>query len=158
MLFVGGEAGLRRLKNALACAHRNTQGGTRVKALIVEDDYTSRTILHRWLIPYGETDVAIDGTQAVRAFRAARDAGKPYDLVCLDIMLPEMDGQAVLRAIRTAESEMAQPAKAARVIMTTALNDRDNVLAAIPKCDAYLVKPIDKGKLISHLKVFGFTA
>ena len=129
-----------------------------MKALIVEDDYLSRTILHRWLIAYGETDVAVDGPQAVRAFREARAAGKPYDLICLDIMLPEMDGQAVLRAMRAAETESAQPAKAARVIMTTALSDRENVLAAIPQCDAYLVKPIDKEKLISHLKVFGFAA
>ncbi|HXX65411.1 MAG TPA: response regulator [Bacteroidota bacterium] len=129
-----------------------------MKALIVEDDYTSRTILHRWLIAYGETDVAVDGPQAVHAFRLARDAGKPYDLVCLDIMLPEMDGQAVLRAIRAAEKESPQPARAARIIMTTALNDRDNVLAAIPQCDAYLVKPIEKDKLISHLKGFGFAA
>jgi two-component system chemotaxis response regulator CheY len=85
------------------------------------------------------------------------ETGKGFDLVCLDIMLPVMDGQAVLREIRVLESAGgAAPVKPARIIMTTALNDRTNVVAAIKSCDGYLVKPIDKGKLIAALKGFGF--
>ena len=71
-------------------------------------------------------------------------------------MLPGKDGLSVLRAIRALESSEAAGAhKPARVIMTTALNDRTNVVDAIVNCDAYLVKPIDSKVLKSRLIEFG---
>ena len=127
-----------------------------MRSLIVEDDFASRMVLMRLLLPYGETDVAVNGREAVVAFTAAFHGGAPYDLVCLDIMLPEMDGRSVLREIRAIES--AAPAvggRRARVIMTTALSDRENVVSAAPLCDAYLVKPVAKARLIGWLKDFG---
>jgi two-component system chemotaxis response regulator CheY len=124
-----------------------------MKILIVEDDYASRAVLLRLMIPFGETEIAVNGKEAVAAFAAARESGKGFDLVCLDIMLPVMDGQAVLREMRALEA--AGGAKPARIIMTTALNDRTNVVTAIKSCDGYLVKPIDKSKLITCLKGFG---
>jgi two-component system, chemotaxis family, chemotaxis protein CheY len=130
-----------------------------MRILIVEDDYTSRVVLLRLLLPYGETQVALTGREAVDAFSAAITAGAPFDLVCLDIMLPGMDGQAVLREIRALESAADSPArKPARIIMTTALNDRTNVVAAIKSCDGYLVKPVDRAKLFACLTGFGFAS
>jgi two-component system chemotaxis response regulator CheY len=127
-----------------------------MKALIVEDDYASRAILLRLLQPYGEVQVTVNGEDAIAAFASARGTGHPFDLVCLDIMLPGKDGQSVLRAIRALESSEAAGAhKPARVIMTTALNDRTNVVDAIVNCDAYLVKPIDSKVLKSRLIEFG---
>jgi len=130
-----------------------------MKALIVEDDYTSRVILLRLLLPYGKTQVAVNGTEAVAAFAAAQGAGEPFDLVCLDIMLPEMDGQAVLREIRALESSCTGEKRTpARVMMTSALSDRANVVEAIRNCDGYLVKPIDRTKFVACLNGFGFEA
>ena len=126
-----------------------------MKMLIVEDDFTSRMILIRILQAYGETSVAGNGKEAVALFGRALELGTAYDLVCLDIMLPEMDGQSVLREIRSLEAAREKPGKPARVIMTTALNDKDNVVSAIQKCDAYLVKPVDKKRLLAHLQEFG---
>jgi two-component system, chemotaxis family, chemotaxis protein CheY len=128
-----------------------------MKILIVEDDYASRTVTHRLLLPFGETQVAVNGNEAVTLFASAMESGQPFDLVCLDIMLPGMDGQSVLREIRALEASRSPEArKPARVIMTTALNDRTNVVEAIKACDAYLVKPIDRKKLLASLKGFGF--
>ncbi|MGA9119842.1 MAG: response regulator [Bacteroidota bacterium] len=123
-----------------------------MKILIVEDDYVSRTILRRLLLPYGETHIAVDGEEGITAFASAQNTGQPFDLVCLDIMLPRKDGQSVLREIRALES--ARPTdtlKPARIIMTTALSDRSNVVEAIKHCDGYLVKPYKKEKLIECL-------
>jgi len=131
-----------------------------MRILIVEDDYTSRIVLLRQLLPYGQTQVAVNGKEAVELFGAAISAGTPFDLVCLDIMLPGMDGQAVLRELRAIESS-AGPAPGrtpARIIMTTALNDRTNVVTAIKSCDGYLVKPVDRAKLMACLQGFGFAA
>ena len=74
-----------------------------MKSLIVEDDFSSRFLLQGLLEPYGDCHVAVNGREAVSAYRMALDAGQPYDLVCLDIMMPEMDGHAALKEIRAME-------------------------------------------------------
>jgi two-component system chemotaxis response regulator CheY len=128
-----------------------------MRILIVEDDYASRVVLLRLLLPFGETQVAVNGKEAVELFGTAIAGGTPFDLVCLDIMLPGMDGQAVLRELRGIESSTGPDGrKPARIIMTTALNDRANVVAAIKSCDGYLVKPVERAKLLACLQGFGF--
>jgi two-component system chemotaxis response regulator CheY len=128
-----------------------------MRALIVEDDPTSRIILQKLLLPYGQADVAIDGREGISAFKSAYELGIGYDLVCLDIMLPGIDGHSVLRALKSLEQQKGvKPGEGARFIMTTALSDKDSLLTAIHQCDAYLVKPIDKNQLVFYLKRFGF--
>jgi two-component system chemotaxis response regulator CheY len=124
-----------------------------MKVLIVEDDFSSRLLLQMLLTKYGECHIAVNGTEAVLAFRMALDAGKPYDLICLDIMMPEMDGQAALKEMRALEEARGiVSTHGAKIIMTTALGDVKNVAAAYQElCDGYLVKPIDKAKLIGLL-------
>jgi two-component system chemotaxis response regulator CheY len=89
--------------------------------------------------------------------RLALEAGEPYNLICLDIMMPEMDGKAALKAIRDLEETAGLTYGAgAKVIMTTALNDPRNVFASFNAlCDAYLVKPISKSKLLDLIRSFG---
>jgi two-component system chemotaxis response regulator CheY len=124
-----------------------------MKVLIVEDDFSSRLLLQMLLTKYGECHIAVTGKEAVLAFRMALDAGKPYDLICLDIMMPEMDGQAALKEMRAVEEARGiVSTHGAKIIMTTALGDVKNVSAAYQElCDGYLVKPIDKAKLIGLL-------
>ena len=124
-----------------------------MKTLIVEDDFTSRMLMQAILSPYGECHVAVNGREAIQAFRLARAQGHPYDLVCLDIMMPEMDGHAVLKTLRAAEeAEGILIGDGAKVVMTTALMDNSNVFNAFREmCDGYLTKPIDKAKLLSLL-------
>jgi two-component system chemotaxis response regulator CheY len=123
-----------------------------LKTLIVEDEFTSRALLREILKRYGAPQVAINGREGVEAVRASLEAGEPFDLICLDIMMPELDGQEALRQIRQLEEEM-RPAKRARVIMTTALADRDTVVESInSQCDYFLVKPIDGRVLLDELR------
>lgn len=126
-----------------------------MRALIVEDDFTSRKILQKILAPYGEADVAVNGKEAVTAFNSAFDEARPYDLVCMDIMMPEMDGQEALRRIRGIEKTRGvPPSEEVRVVMTTALDDPKNVVEAYYKGGAtsYVPKPIDKHMLLHLLK------
>ena len=125
-----------------------------MRILIVEDDMTSRLLLRKMLEPFGACDVAVNGREAVEAYRMAFESSNPFALVCLDIMMPEMDGQAALKAIRTLEESKAlPPSRAAKIVMTTALRDLDNVTHAYRElCDGYLVKPIQRDKLLGVLK------
>lgn len=125
-----------------------------MKALIVEDDFTSRLLLQGLLQPFGECHVCVNGREAVEAFRTALGEGKRYNLVCMDIMMPEMDGQTALRQIREIENGSGVlPSDGVKVIMTTALDDKKNIMNAFrEQCDVYLVKPIDKDKLVENLK------
>ncbi len=128
-----------------------------MKTLIVEDDFTSRLLMQELLKPFGAAHIAVNGREAVEAVRTGMDSGEPYDLVCLDVMMPEMDGYQALKQIREMEEapeRMGSPR--ARVIMTTALNSRKNILDGFRgQCDAYLIKPIDRSKLVDQLHDLG---
>ena len=127
-----------------------------MKTLIVEDDFTSRLLLQQLLAPHGERHAAQNGTEAMEAYMLAEREGRPFDLICLDIMMPEMDGQAVLGQIRAYEKKVKKRAQdQVKIIMTTALGDEGNVLQAIRgSCDAYLVKPINRDELLNQLRLF----
>lgn len=144
------------LQNRNGSMHIERKEST-MKILIVEDDFTSRLLLQKILSAYGECHIAVNGREAVDAFRTALAENKPYDLICLDIMMPEMDGMAVLKNIRGMEEEAGvQSSNGVKIIMTTALGDPKNVVVAFKAlCDAYLVKPVNKSKLLDYLRSFG---
>ncbi len=131
-----------------------------MKTLIAEDDFVSRTLLQEMLSPLGVCHIAIDGVEAMAAYLQALEAGEPYDLICLDIMMPNMDGQEVLAKIREIEKErLIGGSDIAKIIMVTALDDPKNIMKALVKgsCEAYLVKPIEYEKLITELKKLDLT-
>lgn len=125
-----------------------------MKTLIVEDDFTSRLLLQEILKIYGPPHTANNGKEAVAAVREALDAGDPYDLICLDIMMPEMDGQEALRKIREEEELRGiLSSNGVKIVMTTALDDPKNVIAAYQNlCDTYIIKPIQKKMLLEALR------
>ena len=99
-----------------------------MKILLAEDDFVTRKFMVNFLSKYGECDVTVDGMEAVDAFMMALEDGEPYDLVCLDIMMPVMDGYQALVGIRNLEKERGiSEDNAVKVIMTTALNEERNV-------------------------------
>jgi len=128
-----------------------------MRSLVVEDDLTSRRVLQRFMSDYGPCEVAVTGTEALQAFRKSVEEKQRFDVICLDIRLPEMDGQEVLKEIRRLESEKGiLGLDGAKVIMTTALKDSQNVIPAFrSQCDAYLVKPFDRQKLTHELETLG---
>lgn len=128
-----------------------------MKTLIVEDDPVSRFILETTLRVHGPTTLLFNGSQASARILQALDEGQPFDLVTLDIMMPEVDGQTALRQIREAENRFGlPPASRSRIVMTTALDDQKNVFAAREgACDGYLVKPIRKAALLALVRQLG---
>ena len=125
-----------------------------MKILIAEDDFASRKFMLRFLQKYGECAITVDGLEAVDAFLIALESGEGYDLVCLDIMMPALDGYQALKAIRDIEKEKQIPEeKRAKIIMTTALNEGRNVAKAFELgCVAYAGKPIDQEKFENVLR------
>jgi len=133
---------------------RNSEG-VRMKCLVAEDDATCRALLHKFLSKYGECDIVVDGREAVEAVKSARLKNRNYDLVCMDLRMPVMDGQEAIREIRAQEAE-AGALRTAKVIITTSLSDMDSITnALLGKCNAYLMKPIDIGKLLAELRELG---
>lgn len=115
------------------------------KILIVEDDMISRKFLTRLLKQYGECDLVVDGLEAIDAYLLAIKENKPYDLICLDVMIPKLDGIKVLKTIRDLEHENSIPQfQSTKIVMTTALDDSEIFNNAFELgCDAYTSKPID---------------
>ncbi len=127
-----------------------------MKTLIVEDDFTNRLLLQGYLSPYGECHIAVNGGEAVEAFRLARGMARPYDLICLDIVMPGLDGHKVLKEIRQQEqADGVLVGDGVKIVMITGRKDKDNVFGAFHNiCDAYLVKPVERSQLQELLKGF----
>lgn len=125
-----------------------------MKILLAEDDFVTRKFMVNFLSKYGECDVTVDGMEAVDASMMALEDEEPYDLICLDIMMPVMDGYQALVAIRKLEKEKNIPEdKAVKVIMTTALNEERNVKMAFELgCTIYSGKPINQDRFEQALK------
>lgn len=123
-----------------------------MKILIVEDELTSRELLRVILEPYGTVETVADGIEAMKAFNMALAKG-PYDLICLDIMLPKMDGRQVLKGIRKIEGDKGIVGPdAVKILMISALGDFETVSEAFSsQCTSYITKPIDADKIIAEL-------
>ena len=128
-----------------------------MRILLAEDDFATRKYMSKFLSKYGDCDVTVDGMEAVDAFMIALDEGEGYDLICLDVMMPIMDGYQALKNIRKIEKDKNVPDEdAAKIIMTTALNEEKNVKKAFELgCTVYCAKPIDMDRLRETLQKLG---
>ncbi|MDT8384782.1 MAG: adenylate/guanylate cyclase domain-containing protein [Gammaproteobacteria bacterium] len=111
--------------------------------LVVDDEITNRDILQRMLVRQGySVSLASGGRQAQELIRL-----NAYDLVLLDIMMPEVDGIAVLKAARQQFSMTELP-----IIMATALDETDQVANALSLgANDYLTKPFNKKILLARV-------
>lgn len=127
------------------------------KILIAEDDLVSRKYLSKVLSKYGECDLVVDGLEAIEAYMMSIRENEHYDLICLDIMMPKVDGVKVLKVIRDLEVQnKVENEKHAKIIMTTALGETEIVRTALEYgCDAYAEKPINVEKLLEVIKKIG---
>ncbi len=128
----------------------------KMRTLIVEDDFTSRIILQEFLQRFGQIHVAVNGNEAVEAIQKGFESDDPYDLVCLDINLPEMNGHDALKKIRSIEKKyLPQVNHPTKIIMTTIENNYENVSKAFNEmCDGYVAKPISLKILRKELHLF----
>jgi two-component system chemotaxis response regulator CheY len=141
---------------SLAALNQEQLVPERLRILLVEDDFASRLLLQTFLSRYGDCHIAVNGREAVAAFHSALASGKKYDLICMDIMMPVMDGQEAVGEVRaTEEARGIFSTSGTKIIMTTAVTDIREVGESFRKlCDAYLTKPIDLGRLLNQMKAF----
>lgn len=128
-----------------------------MRILIVEDDIPSRQLMETLLKGLGICETATNGLEALEAVEEAMRSEDPYALICMDVMMPEMDGMEALKRIRRLEIKHFKPgAHAAKIIMITARGHAKDVMGAYESgCEAYMIKPISKDKLYDHMKELG---
>lgn len=130
-----------------------------MRILLAEDELISRTMLQAMLEQWGQVDCAEDGQSAIEQTLKAAKEGKPYDLICLDILMPKVNGMDVLSKIREMEEKRIlalKKGKCARIVMITGLSGAKTICDSFKEqCDAYLVKPVSLEKLTDTLKQLG---
>jgi two-component system, chemotaxis family, chemotaxis protein CheY len=129
-----------------------------MKTLIVEDDPTISLLIERYLRKFGETQLAHNGCKAIDLFEKAHQSGEPFDLICLDIMMPIMGGIEALIKIREHErSHYNNSTKSAKIIMITSLakNELKNCDSDVASYDGYIVKPASKEIILKELVNLG---
>ncbi len=125
-----------------------------MKILIVEDSQSIRTLMELNLKLFGFCYSATNGEEAVLAVKNAIEKNEHYDFICLDIMMPIMNGLEALKEIRKME-ENADAAKS-KIIMATGKYDASTISEASRNgCDGYFIKPVSKGAIELKLKEFG---
>jgi two-component system chemotaxis response regulator CheY len=131
-----------------------------MRILIAEDDNTSARYMSGLLARLGECVVAEDGELALTAYCQALQEGRPFQLICLDIMMPRRTGQEVLEEIRRLEQQAGErPGQGVKIIMTTALGDMRSVMSAYKGgATAYITKPILTERLYETICSLGFEA
>lgn len=124
-----------------------------MRILIAEDDKVSEILMKNYLKDYGECVVANNGETAVTIFKESF-TNQPFDLVCLDIMMPIMTGQEALKAIRSFESENGiSGLDRTKILMVTALDQKDEIMEAFNSgCESYIIKPVSKHDIVKALK------
>lgn len=125
-----------------------------MKTLVVEDVCMMRKLLEKLLTPFGKCDTVENGREALIKFNQAWLSGEKYDAVFLDLMIPEITGDVVLKEIRTVENNLnLKVENSVKIIICSALKDSENVLKVANKqCDAYITKPFDRYLLYDTLK------
>ena len=129
-----------------------------MKFLVSDDDFDSRRLVQKILYPFGYVDVTTDGEEAVAAFQTALRDNDPYDLITLDIIMPNADGQQALREIREIEKERGiPPEKVAKIIMISGLDDPQEAHDAffLGTATSYIIKPIRRQALLDEIRRLG---
>lgn len=130
-----------------------------MKILIVDDDLINRKFLNAMLTGLGEIDMAKNGREAIEKVQNSLNAAVPFNVIFLDIMMPDISGIETLEELRSIEVKHGiQLNDGAKIVMVTALADKQNVLSAFAKgCEYYLVKPVQQAKVFELLEEMGFS-
>ena len=133
----------------------------KLKILIVEDDFMSRMVLSTFLVGFGDCHMAKDGEEAIYAFEESYrlDPPQPYDLICMDIKMPVMDGLEASQKIRAIEREKGvegTPGETA-IVITSAVRDPAAIIRSCYECGAnyYFLKPLDFKQMKRQMQRLG---
>ena len=125
--------------------------------LIVDDDFVSRTKMLTLLKDQGSCTEEESSPKALDHFKQALEQGQPFDLVTLDIHMPDMDGTEMLYRIREVEKNHDIPrSRRSKVFMVTAHSDKDSLITCMQAgCDGFIVKPFTRETVLSKLEAIG---
>jgi two-component system chemotaxis response regulator CheY len=128
-----------------------------MKILIVDDDIVSAELLCHYLGSYGECEVASNGVIALEKVDKSLLSDDYYGLICLDIVMPKMDGKEVLARVRELEEKKGKNiANSAKILMVSALTDPSTIMGSYgSRCNGYLPKPIERKNLERQLMLLG---
>ncbi len=125
--------------------------GRGLSILVAEDNEINALLMRSLLTRSGHHAViTTNGEQALESWLAAKSAGTPYDLVLMDIQMPQLDGIETTRQIR--EREAGEPGLRTPILALTAntlVEDRYACFEA--GMDGFLIKPLDREKLTEAL-------
>ncbi len=111
---------------------------------VIDDNRTNRTILERYLDSWGMRERSFEGgPQALSELRRAADAGDPFEVAIVDLMMPDMDGAKVTSEIR------ADPSLKDTVVIL--LSSAGHSVQPVPGVDVELVKPVRPSQLFDVL-------
>lgn len=119
--------------------------------LVVEDNFENQQLLVEILRDHAHCETASNGKEAIEKYNSAL-SNQPYDLILLDVEMPEIGGLELLRKIRQSEEAADIPlGEGVSIIMVTA-HKKPFLDAFYQGCNDYLVKPIDANKLIQKIE------
>jgi CheY-like chemotaxis protein len=122
-----------------------------LSVLVAEDNDINALLARALLARLGHrATLAQTGTVALESYLAAESAGAPYDVILMDLHMPEMDGLETTRRIRAAEGASGAPRMPIIALTANAFSeDREACIAA--GMDDFLVKPLDRERLADAL-------
>ncbi|WP_428564292.1 MAG: response regulator [Solidesulfovibrio sp. DCME] len=132
-----------------------------MRALIVDDDFYSRSFLEYILHPYAACDAAVNGEDAIMAFKKALEAGEPYALVFMDLLMPVIDGPRALHEIREIEKDFGlSEDTCCKIVITSVLEDGEDTHNAmyLGGATSFLQKPVDEKSILAELTRLGVLA
>lgn len=133
------------------------RSGSGLAILVAEDNEINALLARALLTRLGHRPTtATSGAQALAAWHSAQAAGAPYDLILMDVHMPEMDGLEATRRIRAAEAIGGGRIPIVALTANAFSDDRDACLAA--GMDAFLTKPLDRERLAELLATQRATA
>lgn len=129
-----------------------------MKILVADDELVSRKKLEQIVTQIGDCVATETGGEAITAFEHAWEGGLPFDVIFLDISMPDMSGIDVLKNIRQIEADKGiTRARRARVLMVTSHSDQKIVVSSLEAgCDNFIVKPFNKESVLEKLNNIGF--
>lgn len=144
---------------------RHYQTGTvslevKMKILVVDDEAASRVKMQTLLNTFGVCQAVDNGLEAVKLVEQAIETGQPFQLITLDIEMPDLDGAEVLQLIRRSEVDHHLPRdQCAKIIMVTGRADKNKVVACIRNgCDDYIAKPFNIQMVRAKVEKVGLAA
>lgn len=132
-----------------------------MKILIVDDERICREMFKRFLSRYGHCEDVKNGTEAIEAYKASLDSVCPYQLIILDIILPDLHGGQVLKVIREIEEQKGiDEIDKVRVIFASAshtwFNNELITKKLNPLYENYYIKSPDLNELVDKIHELGF--